>query len=140
MRVAQSQPTMTVQPGPTRANPRVRPELSVPYLTIAAAIWRGGDQIGRIVRSRHSFLQLRSVSGTRAGTAPARRPRSSPAIRRPSCSPASDWPGTYSFQLMRDDVIALIEQLGLREVLLACHSMGGIVACLVAMTRSDQVA
>jgi 3-oxoadipate enol-lactonase len=52
----------------------------------------------------------------------------------------SDWPGTYSFQLMRDDVIALIEQLGLREVLLACHSMGGIVACLVVMTRPDQVA
>jgi Alpha/beta hydrolase family len=52
----------------------------------------------------------------------------------------SDWPGTYSFQLMRDDVIALIHQLGLREVLLACHSMGGIVACLVAMTRPDQVA
>lgn len=41
---------------------------------------------------------------------------------------------------MRDDVIALIEPLGLREVILVGHSMGGIVACLVAMTRQDQVA
>ncbi len=52
----------------------------------------------------------------------------------------SDWPGTYSFQLMRDDVIALIEQLGPCEVILVGHSMRGIVAWLVAMTRPDQVA
>ncbi len=41
---------------------------------------------------------------------------------------------------MRDDVIALIEQLGPCEVILVGHSMRGIVAWLVAMTRPDQVA
>ncbi len=52
---------------------------------------------------------------------------------------SSDWPGTYSFQLMRDDVVGLLEQLGLREVTLVGHSMGGTVAYLVAMARPDQV-
>jgi 3-oxoadipate enol-lactonase len=52
---------------------------------------------------------------------------------------SSDWPGTYSLQLMRDDVIALIDQLGLRQVVLVGHSMGGAVAYLVAMARPDQV-
>jgi 3-oxoadipate enol-lactonase len=51
----------------------------------------------------------------------------------------SDWPGTYSFHLMRDDVVALIECLGLRKVTLVGHSMGGTVAYLVAMTRPGQV-
>lgn len=51
----------------------------------------------------------------------------------------SDWPGAYSFQLMRDDVTALIERLGLGEVVLIGHSMGGMVAYLTAMTRPDLV-
>lgn len=51
----------------------------------------------------------------------------------------SDWPGTYSFQLMRDDVTGLIEGLGLREVTLVGHSMGGAVAYLVAIARPEQV-
>lgn len=51
----------------------------------------------------------------------------------------SDWPGSYSFQLMRDDVTGLIEQLGLGKVILAGHSMGGTVAYLAAMARPDQV-
>ena len=42
MRVAQSQPAMTAQPAQLGLNPRVRPELSVLYLTIAARhlTWR----------------------------------------------------------------------------------------------------
>lgn len=51
----------------------------------------------------------------------------------------SDWPGIYSFQLMRDDVAGLLEQLGLRKVTLVGHSMGGTVACLAAMARPSQV-
>jgi 3-oxoadipate enol-lactonase len=51
----------------------------------------------------------------------------------------SEWPGTYSFQLMRDDVVGVIEQLGLRKITLVGHSMGGTVAYLVAMSRPDQV-
>lgn len=51
----------------------------------------------------------------------------------------SEWPGAYSFQLMRDDVTALIEQLDLREIVLAGHSMGGVVAYLTALARPDRV-
>jgi len=47
----------------------------------------------------------------------------------------SDWPGEYSFRLMRDDVIGALERLGLSRVTLAGHSMGGAVAYLVAMER-----
>ena len=51
----------------------------------------------------------------------------------------SEWPGTYSFQLMRDDVIGVIERLGLREVTLVGHSMGGGVAYLVTTARPGLV-
>src|SRR5712691_8982051 len=51
----------------------------------------------------------------------------------------SDWPGTYSFQLMCDDVLGVLDQLGLGKVTLAGHSMGGAVAYLAAMQRPDRV-
>ena len=51
----------------------------------------------------------------------------------------SDWPGTYSVQLMRDDVAGALDQLGLGTVTLVGHSMGGVVAYLVAMQRPDRV-
>jgi 3-oxoadipate enol-lactonase len=46
-------------------------------------------------------------------------------------------PGAYSFELMRDDVVGFVEALGLRDVTLVGHSMGGTVAWLVAMRRPD---
>jgi len=51
----------------------------------------------------------------------------------------SDWPGIYSFQLMCDDVVGVLGQLGLGAVTLVGHSMGGVVAYLVAMQRPDRV-
>lgn len=50
---------------------------------------------------------------------------------------ASPWPGTYSFALMRDDVIALLEAHG--PVTLVGHSMGGTIAYHVVMHRPDLV-
>jgi 3-oxoadipate enol-lactonase len=52
----------------------------------------------------------------------------------------SDWPGTYSFQLMCDDVVAVLDGLGLGQVTLVGHSMGGAVALLAAMQQPDRVA
>jgi 3-oxoadipate enol-lactonase len=52
----------------------------------------------------------------------------------------SDWPGSYSFQLMRDDVIGLLDHLALRKVVLIGHSMGAVVAYLVTIARPDLVA
>lgn len=51
----------------------------------------------------------------------------------------SDWPGTYSFQLMHDDVLGALDQLGLGTVILIGHSMGGTVAYLAAMQAPDRV-
>jgi pimeloyl-ACP methyl ester carboxylesterase len=47
----------------------------------------------------------------------------------------SDRPGQYSFELMRDDVLAFIGALDVRGVALVGHSMGGVVAWLVAQRR-----
>jgi 3-oxoadipate enol-lactonase len=52
----------------------------------------------------------------------------------------SDWPGVYSFELMRDDVIAVLDALGLRDVVLVGHSMGGTVAYLVTQAQPDRIA
>jgi pimeloyl-ACP methyl ester carboxylesterase len=52
----------------------------------------------------------------------------------------SDWPGEYSFALMRDDVVAFLKALGLTRVILAGHSMGGGVAFGVALQRPELVA
>lgn len=51
----------------------------------------------------------------------------------------SDWPGEYSSRMMRDDVLAFLGRLGLERVVLAGHSMGGVVAFLVAMARPGLV-
>lgn len=47
----------------------------------------------------------------------------------------SEWPGEYSFELMRDDVIAALDGLGLEQVSVIGHSLGGTVASLVAEAR-----
>jgi pimeloyl-ACP methyl ester carboxylesterase len=52
----------------------------------------------------------------------------------------SDRPGAYSFELMRDDVLGLLDHIGAETVDLVGHSMGGTVAWLVAQARPDAVA
>lgn len=52
----------------------------------------------------------------------------------------SDWPGTYSLQLLAEDVAALLPQLSDQPLDLVAHSLGGLVACQVASTRPDLVA
>jgi 3-oxoadipate enol-lactonase len=44
----------------------------------------------------------------------------------------SEWPGVYSLELMRDDTLALIDELDLDPVTLLGHSMGGSVAYQIA--------
>jgi len=51
----------------------------------------------------------------------------------------SDWPGTYSLRIMRDDLLGFLDQLGLGTVTLVGHSMGGGVAYLAAMQRPGRV-
>ena len=53
---------------------------------------------------------------------------------------ASDWPGRYSYELMRDDVLAVLDALDLHDIVLVGHSMGGVVAYLVAQAQSGRIA
>jgi pimeloyl-ACP methyl ester carboxylesterase len=53
---------------------------------------------------------------------------------------ASTWPGAYSFPLMRDDVLGVLDVLDLHDVVLVGHSMGGTVAYLVALAQPARVA
>ena len=51
----------------------------------------------------------------------------------------SDWPGSYSLTLMRDDVVGLLSALGLERLDIVGHSMGGIIGYLLAAERPDLV-
>ena len=52
---------------------------------------------------------------------------------------ASDWPGAYTLALLRDDVLAFLDTLGLPQVTVIGHSMGGAVAYLLAMRHPGRV-
>jgi 3-oxoadipate enol-lactonase len=51
----------------------------------------------------------------------------------------SDRPGSYSFTLLRDDVVGLLDALGLERVTLVGHSLGAAVALLVAQHQPRRV-
>ncbi|WP_353946553.1 alpha/beta fold hydrolase [Streptomyces sp. HUAS MG91] len=51
----------------------------------------------------------------------------------------SDWPGRYSLELMRDDVAAFLDALGLDRTRVVAHSMGGVVAHLLAAAEPERV-
>ncbi|MBA2528931.1 MAG: alpha/beta fold hydrolase [Euzebyales bacterium] len=51
----------------------------------------------------------------------------------------SDRPGTYSFELMRDDVLGVLDQLGMRRITLVGHSMGGTVAYMIAEEHPSRI-
>jgi 3-oxoadipate enol-lactonase len=51
----------------------------------------------------------------------------------------SSWPGEYSFDLMRDDVVRLLTVLGIYGVIPFGHSTGALVSFLLAATRPDLV-
>lgn len=44
----------------------------------------------------------------------------------------SDWPGEYSFELMHDDMVSFVSALDLDRVIVIGHSMGAVVAYLLA--------
>ncbi|WP_069811928.1 alpha/beta fold hydrolase [Streptomyces sp. TP-A0874] len=51
----------------------------------------------------------------------------------------SGWPGEYSLQLMRDDVLGFLDMLALKRVDLIGHSIGGVVAYLLAEEYPQRV-
>jgi 3-oxoadipate enol-lactonase len=59
-----------------------------------------------------------------------------PDLRGHGRSPVAD---EYSFELMRDDVAEFLAEHDLRRVTLVGHSMGGVVAYLVAQDHPDRI-
>jgi 3-oxoadipate enol-lactonase len=51
----------------------------------------------------------------------------------------SDWPGQYSVGLMRADVLSFLDVLGLDRVDVIGHSLGGMVAYLLAAEHPERV-
>jgi 3-oxoadipate enol-lactonase len=51
----------------------------------------------------------------------------------------SDWPGSYSFELMRDDILGFLDALGIGRVTVVAHSMGGAVAYLIAQEQPERI-
>ncbi|MFD0971061.1 alpha/beta fold hydrolase [Plantactinospora endophytica] len=51
----------------------------------------------------------------------------------------SSRPGRYSFELMRDDVLGFLDALDVGRCVLVGHSMGGVVAILLAETAPHRV-
>ncbi len=51
----------------------------------------------------------------------------------------SGWPGRYSFEAMRDDVLGVLDQMRLTRVSVVGHSMGGVVAYLLAAEQPERV-
>lgn len=48
-------------------------------------------------------------------------------------------PGVYSIQLFADDVLALLDALGVQETLICGHALGGMVAQLLASREPERV-
>ncbi|MGW1893870.1 alpha/beta fold hydrolase [Streptomyces sp. NPDC002004] len=51
----------------------------------------------------------------------------------------SDWPGDYSYELMRDDVRAFLTALAIERTDVIGHSLGGIVALLLAQEEPERI-
>ena len=51
----------------------------------------------------------------------------------------SDWTDQYSFDLMRDDVVGLMEGLGILGAIVVGHSMGALTAYRLAATRPELI-
>jgi pimeloyl-ACP methyl ester carboxylesterase len=51
----------------------------------------------------------------------------------------SQWMRDYSFELMRDDVVKLMEQLGILAAIVMGHSMGALTAYELAATRPELI-
>jgi pimeloyl-ACP methyl ester carboxylesterase len=51
----------------------------------------------------------------------------------------SPWQGRYTFDTLRDDVVALLDHLGWKRADVLGHSMGGHVAISIGIERGDRI-
>ena len=51
----------------------------------------------------------------------------------------SDWPGQYTYELMRDDVLGVLDELAMDTVTMVGHSLGGVVGYLIAEDHPSRI-
>jgi pimeloyl-ACP methyl ester carboxylesterase len=104
----------------------------------AAAIsyWEAGDESATPVVLLHG-LGSDADTWAEVGTALAGRYRVLALDQRGHGD--SEHTGQYSFELMRDDLLGLVDALDLRRFTLVGHSMGGTVAALFAQRHPERL-
>lgn len=100
------------------------------------ALWSQGPEQGDPVVLLHGLAGDHATWDTVAARL-ARRHRVVAPDQR-GCG-ASDRAPDYSFALMADDLLALVDAMGWSRVVLVGHSMGGVVALLTALRRPGLV-
>jgi Predicted hydrolases or acyltransferases (alpha/beta hydrolase superfamily) len=118
---------------------------NVPSVASAAVVTRAGIRLAYDVTggpSRPAMVLLHGLGERRASWAPV-VPRFGERFRVYSFDLRghgdSDWPGTYSFQLMCDDVLDALDRLSLHRVTLVGHSMGAMVSYLAALRQPARI-
>ena len=111
-------------------------DVAVGGVTLAVRVWPGADG------SRPPVVLLPATGETSADwdvVAAALQPSRTAYAVNLRGHGSSDWPGSYSIRSMADDVAALLPQLAGGPVDLVGHSLGGLVACLVAAEHPELV-
>ena len=111
-------------------------DLAVDGVTLALRVWPGADP------SRPAAVLLPATGETAEDwdvVAAALQPARTVYAVSLRGHGASAWPGSYSIASMADDVMGFLPRLGDGPVDLVGHSLGGLVACLVAAEHPELV-
>ncbi|MFL1381260.1 MULTISPECIES: alpha/beta fold hydrolase [unclassified Nocardiopsis] len=115
-------------------------EYTVPVAGGDLAVTRWGDGPGvpvlavhGITANGHSFARTAAELAARGGP-----PLHAPDLRGRGAS--GTLPGPYGLAAHTDDLVAVLDHLGIERTVWAGHSMGAFVACLAAVRHPDRVA
>ncbi|MDT0329670.1 alpha/beta fold hydrolase [Nocardiopsis lambiniae] len=115
-------------------------EYTVPVAGGGLAVTRWGDGPGApvlavhgITANGHSFARVAAALAVRGG----------PALHAPDLrgrGVSGGLPGPYGLAVHVDDLLAVLDHLGVERTVLVGHSMGAFVSCLAAVRHPDRIA